>query len=201
MTRSMNSRLDCPSCRCKMTMETHFERWMREEDLLDSRTGIVRYDLDVLLHKYMDCTDGFGDRTIQCLMFIEVKTFGAQPSDSQKDTLHLLNQVLRNRRPNINGNRNKWNAGDHVPLAKCRSLLLGQDISLRLFGGHVLVFERNGPDDSSWIEWDKKRITKKQLIGLLRFEIDPDDPRCFMDIRRRSRPLFDSILTKSSIDA
>lgn len=194
MTRSMNSRLQCPTCKCHMSMETHFERWMREESLLDSSSGIVRFDIDVLLHKYMTVEDGFGRRDIQALMFVEVKTWGAKPTEAQRDTLHLLDQVLRNRRPNIHAQRNKYNAKDHVPLAKCVSAMRHREVQLRMFGGHVLVFEREGPDDSSWIRWDKTEVTKDELIDLLAFARDPDDPRLLLDIRRRTKPLplFDS---------
>lgn len=189
MTRSMNSRISCPTCRAQMTMETHFERWMRENSLLDSRCGIVRYDLDVLLHKYMELTDGFGDRTIQAMMFIEVKTNGAKLTDAQKDTLGILDQVLRNRRRNINGTLDSRNASDHVPMATVFSRLLDKKVCIRMFGGHVLRFEKNGPDDSSWIQWgglDRMfNIDKDQLVELLRFKLDPDNPNKTLDIRRR----------------
>lgn len=193
MTRSMNSRLDCPTCRCQMSCETAFERWMRENRLLDSRAGIVRFDLDVLLHRYMTVSDGFGDRTIQAIMFIEVKTQGASLSESQQDTLHVLNQVLRNRKKNVNGDRNLMNARDHIPIAKCYSPYLKRDIGLRMFGGHSLRFSGTCPEDSDWIRWGTPHgsfdISTDQLQKLIRFELDPDDPRVVMDIRRRSGPL------------
>lgn len=189
MTRSMNARLQCPTCNALMTAESHFERWMREQRLLCSSEGIVRFDLDVLLHRYMVKEDGFGKRDIQALMFVEVKTHGAALTDAQRDTLHLLNQVLRNRKRNVNGNRDKFNARDHVALSKAHSTIKGSEISLRLFGGHVLAFEANGPEDSQWMTWDKQQIGTDQLIRLLRFELDPDDPRVTLDMRRRSKPL------------
>jgi len=195
MTRSMNSRLDCPTCGCKMTMETHFERWLRSESLLDSSTGIVRYDLDLLLHKYMEVEDGFGKRDIQALMFVEVKTWGAVPSTAQRDTLHLLSQALRNRRKNINGDRNKWNLKDHSPIATAMSIAGNRDIQLRMYGGHLLTFEKDGPDNSDWIKWNRHFISRDQLVDLLRFRIEPENPLLKMDIRRRSKPLplFDRI--------
>jgi hypothetical protein len=185
-------------------METHFERWMRNEHLLDSKLGIVRYDLDILLHRYMTLTDGFGDRTIQALMFVEVKTWDAKPSPSQADTLHLMNQVLRNRKKNVNADREKWNAKSHTPLAICKSYVTGNDIALRMFGGHVLTFEKDGPDNSDWIRWDKTLVTKEQLLGLLTFTLNPDDPAMKMDIRRRSMPvsapLFDTVYENTTIE-
>lgn len=193
MTRSMNARLECPTCGCQMSAESHFERWMRSNKLLDSRDGIVRFDLDVLIHRYLVPVDGFGKRDMQAMMFIEVKTNGANMTESQRDTLYTLNQVLRNRKPNINGDRDKYNAKDHVPLASCYSAIKKSKVSLRLFGGHLLRFDGNGPDDSATIVWNKMPINENQLCRLLRFELDPDDPRIKLDIRRRSKslPLID----------
>ena len=188
MTRTMNSSLECPTCKCQMSMETRFERWMRDHRILDSREGLVRFDLDVLLHRYMVKEDGFGRRDIQALMFLEVKTYGATMSDCQRDTMHLLNQVLRNRRKNINGRRDKYNAKDHVPLARAMSTIRGEKICLRMFGGHLLTFEGSGPEDSEWIRWDKTEITADMLLDLLRFERDPDAPHLMLDIRRRTGP-------------
>ena len=101
----------------------------------------------------------------------------------------MINQVLRNRKPNVNGRRHKWNAKDHVPLAKVDSLFLGKPVALRMFGGHLLQFDGVGPDRTESIRWDKKQITEDQLVRLLKFELDPDDPRIKLDIRRRSKPL------------
>jgi hypothetical protein len=153
----------------------------------------------------MTVVDGKGDRTIQALMFVEVKTWDAKPSKSQSDTLHLFNQVLRNRKPNVNGNRDKWNAESHTPYAKCKSYVTGNEIGLRMYGGHLLTFEKDGPDNSEWIRWDKSIVTKEQLLGLLTFALNPDDPSLKMDIRRRSgpvsSPLFDRVGTEFSLDS
>lgn len=193
MTRSMNARLQCPTCRCQMTAESAFERWMRESRLLDSRDGVVRFDLDVLLHRYMVKQDGFGRRDIQAMMFVEVKTLGADLTESQRDTLGILDQVLRNRRKNIHSDRNKRNLKDHSPVAKAFSKLRGSEIDLRLFGGHLLRLSGTSPDDSERMTWGgafgTHEITPDQLTKLLRFELDPDDPRLRLDIRRRSKPL------------
>lgn len=185
----MNARLECPTCKCQMTAETHFERWMRNNGYLKSSSGLVRFDCDVLLHRYMVPEDGFGKRDVQAIMAVEVKTYGRDLDPAQRDTFHLLNQVLRNRKPNINASRNKWNAKDHAPLAKAWSIIQKKHVALRMYGMHVLTFEKNGPEDSEWIKWDKSEISEKQLLGLLAFELNPDDPRLKLDIRRRSKPL------------
>lgn len=198
MTRSMNARLECPTCRCQMSMESHFERWMRECKLLDSRqSGIVRYDLDLLLHKYMIAEDSRGARDIQAMMFVEVKTYGAEPTQAQADTLHLLNQVLRNRRKNMHTAQIRKQAANHAPLCTAFSLASRKQVALKLLGGHLLQFSDNGPEDSEWIRWDKKYdIDKSTLVDLLTFKKDPDT-LLKLDIRRRTgaapaKPLFDT---------
>ncbi len=158
---------------------------MRNERLLDSSIGIVRFDLDVLLHRYMFPTDHFGDRTIQAMMFIEVKAMGAELSDSQKDTLHTLNQVFTNRRSNRHRKKRGAHADNHTPAAKVKSIITGKVASLWLLGGHFLQMEHICPKSSKWLRWDKKLIDLPTLIKLLSFELDPHKLQP-IDWRRRT---------------
>src|SRR5208283_4280506 len=88
MTRTFGENVCCPFCGKWHTAETNFERWMRNKEELDSRIeGIVRFDCDIILHRYLFHDDKKGSRVFQCIMFIEVKTHGAEPSASQEDTL------------------------------------------------------------------------------------------------------------------
>lgn len=197
MTRSMNARWQCPNCKCLASCETGFERWMRENELLDSREfGIARFDLDVLIHRYkFDCDDAYGSRDIQALMFIEVKTHAAKASDAQLDTLSAMSQLLRNRKQNMYQDKLGRHAKHHEPLTETYSHILKKYVSMKAFGGHLLTLQKQSPDDSEWMTWDGKEITPDQLMQLLRFEIDPDTLSS-ADWRRRSkkieaRPLFE----------
>lgn len=174
MTRTYDGLVTCPSCGAIHTAETAFERWMRNERALDSRDGIVRFDCDVLLHRYKCCVDKKSTRDLQCLMFLEIKTFNAELSEAQRDTLSLMSQVLRNRRRNIHRDRRGRHAHDHDPLALAFSWLLGRDVRIRMFGGHLVRLSGADPLTSDRIEWDHRPITLNQLIALLRFELDPD---------------------------
>lgn len=175
MTRTFDGLVTCPHCGKSHTAETAFERWIRNNKALDSRqAGIVRFDLDVLLHKYITHTDKRGRRDIQAMMFIEAKTHWADVSDSQKDTLPLLSQVMRNRRPNIHRRRRGRHAVDHAAPCKAHSRMQNREICLRMFGGHLLQMEGESPDDGGRIMWDYKPITEEALVALLRFELDPD---------------------------
>jgi hypothetical protein len=163
---------------------------MRGHPALDSvRESIVRFDLDVLLHRYRVETDTGGTRDIQCMMFIEVKTRGANVSPAQRDTLSLLNQVMRNRRGNRHQRKPGRHATDHVPLCKAYSMKLRRRIKLWMFGGHLLRMSGVDPATSDWMTWDNRPIDVEMLVFLLRFERDADTLRP-RDWRRRSYTLL-----------
>lgn len=185
MTRTFNEKIRCPQCGYDHTIETDFERWMRHNPELKSESGIVRFDLDILLHRYKFSEDRKGTRDVQCMMFVEVKTFMATPSPAQIDTLSILNQVLRNRRPNIHSTPRRQVIGQ---LTKAYSKLNRRDVRLWLFGGHLLQIDGSSPDNSSRMLWDNLDINKSHLLELLRFERNPDNVELKMDIRRRSGP-------------
>lgn len=186
MTRSFNEKIRCPDCGCEHTVETDFERWVREHPQLDSiKSDLVRFDLDMLLHKYKTCIDGKGSRLIQCMMFVEIKTFMATPSPAQVDTLSMLNQVLRNRRPNVNSKTRRQTNGQAT---KVWSKLQRRNVTLKLYGGHLLQLDGTSPVNSSKMFWDYQEIGLDFLLDLLRFERDPDRIHLLLDDRRRSRP-------------
>ena len=186
MTRAYEGRVQCPNCGTVHTAETAFERWMRNEPRLDSKSaGIVRFDCDVLLHKYLFKEDKKGGRDLQCIMFIEVKTRGGVLRPAQQDTLSMLSQVLINRKRNIHGDKKGRHAVDHLPPARVKSLMFNRSVALRMFGGHLLELEADEPVSSAWIKWDYKIITADVLVSILRFEVDPHDPKRKMDWRRR----------------
>jgi hypothetical protein len=186
MTRTFNEKVRCQDCGHEQTAESDFERWMRNCQELDSKSeGIVRFDLDILLHKYKNVQDKKGDRTIQCMMFVEVKTRMAQPSDSQRDTLSLLNNVMRNRVQNMHSSPRKQMGGQP---RKVYSQQSKSEVALFLFGGHLLRIDGTSPTNSKKMLWDNKEVNLLQLVELLRFDRDPDNPSKMLDIRRRSRP-------------
>lgn len=185
MTRSFHTRAACESCGHSTTIETPFERWMRADEDLDSRhTGLVRFDLDVLLHRYKFTNDGRGSRSVQAMMFIEVKSFMAEPTAAQADTLGLLDQVLRNRRPNIHSTPRRQ--VQHTLLSRAYSLVWNREVDLWLRGGHLLQMETDAPRDGELLLWDKAPISVPVLKQIFRFEIDADTLYP-VDMRRRYR--------------
>lgn len=194
MTRRFDSYTRCPYCKESHTAETPFEAWMRNHEKLDSRLeGIVRFDCDVLLHRYKtrppdkksQARAALGEcRMVQCMMFIEVKSHLAELSDAQRDTLGLFSQVLKNQRTNIHGLKGGRRALNHRAPLTVYSYHLGKRVQLRLYGGHLLQIEGDVPEAGKVIRWDNKPITLDQLVQLLRFEIEPDGLRP-IDWRRR----------------
>jgi hypothetical protein len=167
MTRSFNQQFHCANCKTWQTAETLFGRWIRSNPDLDSRHGYSVTDQDYWIHRFKT----FRGREFQLLMLVEIKTMGAELTDAQKDTLYTVNQVMRNRRQTPTKDlRHQAGSG---PL-QIRSAMLGRDVVMRAFGMHVLTFSGLGPDDSTWIRWDKALVTTEQLTSILRFDLDPD---------------------------
>lgn len=187
MTRQFNSRIRCERCGEMTSEESPMERWVRQHKLLDSRNGIVRFDVDILLHRFKTVTDAKGCRDIEFMMFIEVKTFNASLTDAQRDTLGLLDQLLRNRRPNMHAKPRRQVSG-RPEMAYSR--MKNRDIPLRLLGGHLLQLSGSDPENSDTILWDHKPIDIETLVELMLFDRDPDNLDASKQdwMRRRSLP-------------
>lgn len=181
MTRLFGQTFQCPQCGHRATLETQFSRWVRGHNLLESREGLVVLDQDMWVHRFK--TD-LG-RCFQCLMLVEVKVLGANLTDAQRDTLHIINQVTRNRRATPTKPL-RYQAGNSPQ--KVHSVIYGSEALLKAWGVHVLRFSGLGPQDSEWISWDNKPIDRETLVGLLRFDLDPDTLKPF-DARKHHRAI------------
>lgn len=165
MTRPFNQQVHCPNCGIWITHETSFGRWIRNNPELDSGHGYSVIDQDYWIHQFKR----YGGRDFQCLMLVEIKTLGGELTENQRDTLHIANQLMRNRKQ-----KNLSFQAGRGPGVIGKSLMTGKNIMLRAYGMHVLRFSQLGPDDSDWIKWDNKTIDKPTLTELLRFDLDPD---------------------------
>jgi len=176
MTAVFRQTMVCPKCGDVIPMEDIFGRWIRNQEQLSSLDGFVFMDRDLVVHRYMTNHD----REFQFLMFVEVKTHNAKLRDSQKDTMYMIDQVFRNRRITPTKKRIKKQLGSS-PIS-IWSHANNRYVHVRLLGYHLLMLSGDSPDDSDVIKWNGRQISKKQLIGLLRCEIDPDTFRT-MDCR------------------
>ena len=168
MTRPFNAQFHCPNCKTWQTQETMFGRWIRNNPDLDSKKGYCVSDQDYWIHRFKS----FEKRDFQLLMLVEIKTMGQTLTDAQQDTLHIVNQLMRNRRQTPTKEL-KWQAG--MGLVKVFSTIAKKEIVLRAYGMHVLTFSGLGPDDSKIIKWDHRIINTEILTQLLSFNLDPDN--------------------------
>lgn len=164
MTRPFNQQVHCPNCNTWITHETSFGRWIRNNGRLESRDGYCVTDQDYWIHRFKTAYK----KTYQLIMLVEIKTMGMPLTLAQKDTLHMANQLMRNRKNKML----EYQAGPGVN--HVHSIMTKSKTILRAYGMHVLTFSGLGPDDSEVITWDKSAITKDQLTEILRFDLDPD---------------------------
>lgn len=142
--------------------ETPFSRWIRSEPLLDSiRERLSIMDTDYWIHQYRAHTDRIGERKIDSIMCVELKTHQAELGFAQRDTLRLIAAMFRK----VNYTKD----------GKCRTVTLdmGNELrSVRMYGYFVLRLERDTPS-TGWIEWSGRQVNIETLIELLTFKRDP----------------------------
>lgn len=181
MTKQMRQHIDCPRCGASIPVQDDFHAWIKAEAELDScRIGITVADVDLIIHRFKFDNN----RDYQCIMLVEKKIHGAEPETWQTDTLNIFGQFLRNdKKTPFKGRR----AQVENRTCKVYSTMNKKVIAVRAFGYHLLQFENTSPDNG-WIQWDRKRITKCQLIKLLKFELNPETLKP-LDGRRHHKPL------------
>lgn len=165
MTKKFNVHYTCANCGHATSAETGFGRWMRACPDLESRNGIVRTDTDHMILRYKT----YGSREFQLLMDVEVKEYGSNPDQSQYDILAFKHQLVSRKAKNMHGSTTNLS----LPI---KSMMLNRVVLVRYLGVHLLQFEKTNPDDSDWIKWDRKLISKEVLIGLLSLDLNPDNP-------------------------
>lgn len=145
--------------------DTPFGNWTRNHPELDSvRHGITINDQDYMIHKYKTNVDGLGARVVQLMMNTEVKTNGAMPSNTQRQTLFFEHQLLNKRRT-------------------LNDVLSGRKSAVWHFGCFVLSIPESYPGEySDTVIWCRfgddgslipSELTVDQLVGVLSFRLNP----------------------------
>lgn len=167
---------------------TPFGEWLRANPQLDSINHHVSVtDVDMWVHKYCPRAERRRPDNIldflDLLMMVEIKTFNSDLSYAQRDTLGVVEQYMR--KPSIRKNARTGPRRHTVQLAETRiTHLLRVKRPMRWYGVHLLQLSSAAPNTSDVILWDKKQISEDQLVGLLRFDFDPDYPSRRIDTRR-----------------
>ena len=143
--------------------KSEFSKWLRDNKRLDSiHAGLSIIDFDWIIHQYKVRTQHGVERQIQNMMCVEEKRYGKDVSESQRDTLIIIRQILMAGAPM-----------KRPKVYRVWSTMGNKYVDVRYFGYHLLQFSGYGPTDSKTIEWDRNKITVEQLEKILRFELSP----------------------------
>lgn len=142
--------------------ESPFSSWIRNEPALDSiRERLYVSDCDYWIHQYRAHKDKVGDRAIDSIMLIELKTFGTELPWNQRDTLKLIGE----------GFRRAYSPNGRVITQRMK---FGSEVRLvRIYGAFLLRLSADRPDNSAQIEWHGRSVDIGTLIEILRFDRDP----------------------------
>jgi hypothetical protein len=153
-----------------------FYAWMRAHADLDSNQfQLSAQDNDFWMHRFSIRNEKHRRKAlIEHLQLIELKCFGADMSFAQRDTLNVVDLLLRKATDRRRG----------IEIADRRPRYAGCKRLVKWLGVHLVQLSGDQPDNSSRIRWDGKSIDRKTLIELLRFDRDPDHPDKFLDTRR-----------------
>jgi hypothetical protein len=156
--------------------DTPFGDWIRHHPGLDSiRERLCVTDSDYWIHRYRAHTDKVGERAVDSIMLVEVKTNLRDVPFPQRDTLILVNQLLRRASKRPDSRRR------HVVL---KGLQPGETRHVRCYGVHLLQLSGTRPNNSEVILWDRQYLTEELLVEILRFDRDPDHPMKPIELRR-----------------
>jgi hypothetical protein len=165
--------------------DTPFSAWVRDHPELESKGNKLSItDSDLWCHRYSLREEADRENAtdirdaVDNIMLVEIKTFSADQSYAQRDTLTVVDHLLRMACSAKDGKRRPVKIFDgRLENRRMRSV--------RCFGVHLLQLSGDRPDTSSTMLWDKRSfILEEHLIELLRFERDPDHPKIFLDTRR-----------------
>ena len=167
------------------TFQPLFNQWLQRQPSLDSiRNCIAVTDCDLIIHQYSNRTEKIRfeyeisqdhSKCVDHIMIVEIKTFLAQAPKSQRDTLYLMDALLREA-GNKQGRRRFVEVNDRRMNGFIRYV--------RCYGAHVLTLSGACPDSSDAMWWDNQPVDQAILLELLRFDRDPDYPLRTMDTRR-----------------
>lgn len=154
-----------------------FGEWVRDNKYLDSRVKcLCLADIDWLFHKFSVRGDRMGERDLQAMMDVELKTFSAPLKYSQRETLFFRHQQLYDRRKKL-------------------LTLRGKKVSVWSFGVNILSLAGAAPVEGESMRWGIFDVTTGEIVWtviesirmleeILCFERRPDRPAEHFKARR-----------------
>lgn len=177
MTTGWREAVACDRCGSPVSTEQPIKAWIRTHDGLDSRQRCLCVgDSDLWVQRFGTRRHQTGiDRSVMYLMLIEIKTHGRDLDDSQRDLLHIINQLLRTKPWREQRDLGRFQAGHQQNARIIYSHIARRKVRLQCYGVHKLRISGATPDTSDWMTWDDKPIQMSQLVELLRYDLDPDN--------------------------
>lgn len=162
----------CPACG-----EPHwFKDWVGRF-CAKSKDGLCVSDFDLVFHRFRISKDALGQRDVEHLMVVEVKTENETLGAPQRDTLSAANAIFNAMIP-VDGKPIKVQSRPGFIRAGTKKLIW--------HGAHLLrVPAKESTFGPFW--WDAKPIESGKLIGVLNFELDARHPYNKLDIERRHK--------------
>lgn len=173
MASEYRQRTKCQHCGKATSTEDAFGAWTRE---FCGRELSIQ-DVDYIIHRFVIR----GLRGVHCQMIVETKTQCRDMDDPQRDTLGIMDQVMRTHPFRRNRNAaGMFIKGHSEKPIWVWSTFERKPVRVKLFGVHKLRMSGLRPDDSEWMTWDNRgKITVADLIRVLRFELHPDTLKPF----------------------
>jgi hypothetical protein len=169
----------CPRCGVPVSTEQPIKAWIRANRNLDSRRACLCIgDSDLWVQRYGTRAHQDGiDRSVMYLMLVEIKTHARDLDASQRDLLHIVNQLLRTNPWKEQRDGGRFVEGHSQNARMVYSVIAGERIRLNCYGVHKLRLAGADPESSEWITWDDRLVTAEQLVAVLRYDLHPDSLR------------------------
>jgi len=151
--------------------------WIRGLPEVDSDDGYGIVDCDIIWH-YFGRKKGSRVRETEDMIFIEITTRGSIGRKSKVDTIRVFNALsaqMKKRVKDPNCDARMTHSYHSLEVADIFKGDVKTPRRVRWWGHHRLTVSGEGIEDSDWIRWDNTIISKRQLIEILRFEINPFD--------------------------
>ena len=171
---------------CSECGQPHWFRYWVGRNCLSSQQLSVS-DGDLIFHRFKRISDPLGERDLEHMMMVEVKTGDEKLRYAQHDTLSVFSQRLLAMAP-----------GNGKPIgvqsrAGTRIKEGTRKVKLVWYGVHLLRVP-SVPSEDGPFAWNNKQTDRQTLIEILNMDRDPRRPDLRLDIDRRHKKPRDESL-------
>lgn len=148
-----------------------YEVWQKTHPRLEGQDGFQFNDVDLWCFRWASCLGPTypKDRTLKHLGLIELKTYGASPSRSQREVLQAIHQIADRCRKR----KKTWRG---QPGGIYKNLLFKTEAGrvnrydVRWWGVALAQMSGSTPANSETILWNGRKVTEDEYVDLLRFD-------------------------------